>query len=176
MKPISQYDYFSASVAGRVLSNGLVGLVPQIIREENSAAYYAYSRLSMYKFGGVLYVAAGVSQENLTKCLKLSIDILNRVVEKDFSDDHLKMAQEKSKAMLDQYMDNPKALFELYSSLTLRGLEILSYDEWIDKIQSVTKAQVAQFVESILNGSQFYLAVNGNLEDKVMNNCKELIK
>lgn len=175
-KGILNYDYFTVSVGRRILYNGLVGLIPEIIREKHSAAYYAYSSTSIYRTKGMFYIVAGVSEENVVKTIELSGKVLEDVSKGNFDDGYLIRAKEKTKAVLEQILDDPGNIFDFYSDLIIRGRDIEAHDEWIDAIDRVQKSQVVEFFDEIANMDDAYIVVNGNLKDETKKNCEEFLK
>jgi predicted Zn-dependent peptidase len=175
-KSIQDYPPFLTSVANRILYNGLVGLIPEIIRGKHSAAYYAYSMHRMWSFGGMLYVVCGVSEKNVLKALQLCKKILERVAEGDFEKDYVDTGKEKTKMLVEQCLDDPKCIFNFYLKRTLRGVKIYKYNEIIQMIDDISKKDIVEFFDSIIKDSAHRCVINGELNTKLKNKCKKIFK
>jgi predicted Zn-dependent peptidase len=176
MKAAASYDFVLVSVIKRILSNGLVGLLPEVIREKHSAAYYAYASTSLYRKRSLLYMASGVSEQNLVKVVELIRGIIGRLQSGDFDDSLLVTAKTKTKAILDQILDSPSNIFDLYTSFVLRGIDVIDYDSWVERINAVTKEDAVGFFKDVFGDSKLFMVVNGKIGDKVKNTCKDLLK
>ncbi len=174
MKGFAEYDYGVAAVARRILYDGLVGLVPEKIREENSAAYYAYSLSSLFAGNGVFYSVAGVNEGNVVLALKLMRDIYGDVVDGKFKKSRIKSSKEKSKSVLDQIMDDPEALYSFYAMWQRNGMEPPKYEEIIEKFQAVTKKDIVDYYKSIVDWDRCCILINGKVPKKTKSKVEEI--
>lgn len=173
---LDDYDYATRVVANTVLHSGMSGLVMEKIREENSAAYYAFAAIELMRKKGMVYMAAGVSEENLPKALGLMREIYSDVANGDFEDSRLQMAKKYVRGSIDRIYDDLPGLANFYENWVCRGKEIPQYEQLVDQLESVSKESVAKFFAQIIKDQSGSLVINGSVSKKTKNRCGELMK
>lgn len=173
---INGYPYPVRVVANSILSAGMIGLVPEKIREENSAAYYAYASMDMGINSGMFYMCAGVSEDNLTKALQLMVNIYSDVSNGEYEDRRLNNAKQFIKGNLNRIYDEPSRLSDFFASWVCRGQNIPTYEELMIGIDSVNKDDVTALFSSIIKSNKPVVVINGQISKEIENNCKSIIE
>lgn len=143
--------------------NGLFGGFPHSklflnVREKHSLAYYASS--SIDPFRGFLTVQTGIDSSNRERVLRLVNEQLKDMTTGEFPDDLL---EQTKKMLINQYLlssDNQRAVVEqqyLFSNVPYADL---SQDEWIRKMNAVTREDV-QDVATTINLQAVYFMEGG---------------
>ncbi|MEO1769301.1 EF-P 5-aminopentanol modification-associated protein YfmF [Candidatus Enterococcus ferrettii] len=140
--------------------NGLFGGFPHSklfmnVREKESLAYYASS--SFDTFRGYMSVQTGINSENRNKVLRLVSEQLEALQLGDFTD----LAFQQTKAMLkNQYLlglDRPQNTIEIaYLDQWLPGSQ-LSDENWLKRLEKVTKEEVQQVAKQLQLQAIFFL-------------------
>lgn len=139
--------------------NGLFGGFPNSklfvnIREKNSLAYYASSRLESHK--GLLIVYCGIEGENYEKAKQI-IDIqMKELKAGQFTESELEETKELVISQLRETLDHPQGIIELLYQQVL-GDKKLSPNEFIENISNVTKEDVINVAQAINEHTVFLL-------------------
>lgn len=140
--------------------NGLFGGFPHSklfmnVREKESLAYYASSTFDTFR--GYMSVQTGINGENRNKVLRLVSEQLEALQQGDFTD----LAFQQTKAMLkNQYLlglDRPQNMIEIaYLDQWLPGSQ-LSDENWLKRLEKVTKQEVQQVAKQMQLQAIFFL-------------------
>lgn len=139
--------------------NGILGGFPhsklfQNVREKESLAYYAFSRLEKTK--GIMLISSGIEIENYEKALDIINKQVANMVKGEISDYEFENTKKGllSQAILQE--DNP---YQQVSSV-LEGVindRIFKREEVISKLESVTKADVVRVAQNIKLDTIYFL-------------------
>ncbi|WP_423189752.1 EF-P 5-aminopentanol modification-associated protein YfmF [Alkalibacterium sp. f15] len=135
----NQYYY-----AGLIF-NGLLGAMPhsklfQIVREKENLAYSISSEVDVYR--GLLFIYAGIESEEVDNVQSIILDQLEEIKNGLFSENEIEQTKEVIKNELFQIDDTPYSMVERAFSLELIGREHLSLNEWIEKLDSVSREEI----------------------------------
>jgi predicted Zn-dependent peptidase len=167
--------YLVRKIATSILYSGLVGLTVEKIREEHSAAYYAYASSQLLSTKGGYYMGAGVSEANVVKAANLMAEIFDQVSKGEFEESRISDAKEYFKGEIGRAYDSLDTLFAYTSMWMLRGEDVPDYRQLVKDIDMVTKEQLIEFYSSVVKGNN-YIVVNGSLSAENKNQLKNLIK
>ncbi|OMP68656.1 EF-P 5-aminopentanol modification-associated protein YfmF [Domibacillus epiphyticus] len=125
------------------------------VREKESLAYYAASRLDSHK--GFLMMLAGIDQKNYDKTVKIMKEQLNEVKEGNISD--LEMDQTKAllKNQLKESADTARGMVELKYHNIAAGVD-RPIDELIQAIDAVTKEETAAAAKTVVVDTVYFLS------------------
>jgi len=143
--------------------NGLFGGFPHSklflnVREKHSLAYYASS--SVDPFRGFLTVQTGIDSSNREKVLHLINEQLKEMTVGAFPDELL---DQTKKMLINQYLlssDNQRATLEQEFMFSNVPYAHLSQEEWIEKMNAVTREQI-QDVATCINLQAVYFMEGG---------------
>ncbi|WP_337019869.1 EF-P 5-aminopentanol modification-associated protein YfmF [Oceanobacillus massiliensis] len=156
-------DYFALQVF-----NGIFGGFPSSklfinVREKNSLAYYASSRLESHK--GLLFVFSGIAPEDFEKARDIIRLQVTAMKDGDFTETELSETKELIINQLKETMDHPQGLIEmLYQQVV--GNKTMPPEQLIDGIRNVTKEQVVQIAEKIEEDTVYLLTSEGGSNDE----------
>lgn len=143
--------------------NGLFGGFPHSklflnVREKHSLAYYASS--SIDPFRGFLTVQTGIDSSNRERVLRLVNEQLKEMTAGEFPDELL---EQTKKMLINQYLlssDNQRSVIEQHYLFSNVPYAELSQEEWIRKMNAVTKEDV-QNVATDVNLQAVYFMEGG---------------
>lgn len=125
----------------------------QIIREQNSLAYYVYSSLN--KLDSLMIIKAGISKENYQKTIKLIKKLMKEMELGNFTDEHIQVVKENYLSLLKEIEDNETAIIETYLAKDL--LNLGNIEERKKEIMKVTKKDIISVAKKIKIDTIFLL-------------------
>lgn len=143
--------------------NGLFGGFPSSklfinVREKNSLAYYAASRLESHK--GLLFVFSGIAPTDYEKARDIIRLQMEAMKNGDFTKNDLNETKELIVNQLLETMDHPQGLIELeYQQVA--GNTTLTPEMLIDNIRNVTKEDVERVAGKINEDTIYLLTSEG---------------
>lgn len=143
--------------------NGLFGGFPSSklfinVREKNSLAYYAASRLESHK--GLLLVMSGIAPEDYEKALVIIREQMGLMKKGDFTNNEL---EETKLLIINQFketMDHAHGMIELMYQQEI-GKKQMSVDQLFQAIEAVTKEQVVDVADQIQEDTVYLLTSKG---------------
>ena len=136
----------------------------QRIREELGLVYSIGTDCAPYAGGGLLFVQAAVNPDDAKQAAEETIAVLSRardgVTDREFS-----RAKEGLKSSLLMSMENSMNRAAYTARGALAG-QILSDDELLERVQSVTKEQVDALACELLDPAKLSVSVCGAVEDE----------
>ncbi|GAB3794940.1 EF-P 5-aminopentanol modification-associated protein YfmF [Virgibacillus kimchii] len=153
-------DYFALQVF-----NGLFGGFPSSklfinVREKNSLAYYAASRLESQK--GLLLVFSGIAPEDFEKARDIIKQQMEAMKDGDFTEEEVTETKELIVNQLLETMDHPQGIIELLYQQVLGGIT-RSPEELIENIKKVTKRDVIDAANKIEEDTLYLLTREGGI-------------
>ncbi|MFC4557186.1 EF-P 5-aminopentanol modification-associated protein YfmF [Virgibacillus kekensis] len=143
--------------------NGLFGGFPSSklfinVREKNSLAYYAASRIESHK--GLLFVFSGIAPEDYEKAKEIIEQQMDAMCEGDFTEGDIANTKELITNQLLETMDNSQGIVEmLYQQVA--GETERSPQELIDGIKGVSKQEVVNVARKITLDTIYLLTKEG---------------
>ncbi len=147
-------DRYALSVFNSVFGSGAHSKLFNNVREKLSLCYYAYSRVDSFK--GIMKVNSGVEFENFKKAYDEILVQLKDVCDGNITDEELEASK---KSVINSLKSLNDSLFS-YENYILNGLvkgEIIEIDEYIEKINSVTKEDIMKVAKSVKLDTVYYL-------------------
>ena len=139
--------------------NGLFGGFPSSklfinVREKNSLAYYAASRLESHK--GLLLVFSGIAANDYEKAREIIELQMTAMKNGEFAETELAETKDLIVNQLLETLDNPQGIVELLYQQIIGDKEI-SPDQLINKIQNVTAEDVIRVAQNIQEDTIYLL-------------------
>ncbi|MED1441805.1 pitrilysin family protein [Aeribacillus composti] len=156
----SDYDYYALQVF-----NGIFGGFPHSklflnVREKNSLAYYASSRVESHK--GLLMVMSGIEMKNYERALTIIHEQMEAMKKGDFTDKELEQTKAVIKNQLLETIDTPYGMTEvLYHNVVAKANRTI--EEWIEGVEKVQKDEIVQLAEKIQLDTVYFLKGGGSL-------------
>lgn len=148
-------NYFSLQVF-----NGLLGGFPHSklfmnVREKESMAYYASSSIDTFR--GFLSVQTGIDRNNRKRVLQLIHEQITALMHGNFSESELEQTKKMLKNQYLLSLDNNQAMIEQAFLIQQVPQANLSKEEWIKRIDLVTKDDVKQIAKTIKLQALYFL-------------------
>jgi len=139
--------------------NGIFGGFPSSklfinVREKNSLAYYAASRLESHK--GLLLVFSGIAANDYEKAREIIELQMTAMRNGEFTEDELSETKDLIINQLLETLDHPQGIVELLYQQVI-GDKVISPEELIEKIASVTVKDVIQVASNIQEDTIYLL-------------------
>ena len=147
-------DYFAL-----LLMNGLFGGFSHSklfvnVREKESLAYYAASRLETLK--GLMIVMAGIQSDQVDKTKTIIFEQLEAMRNGDFSDHDLEQTRAVLKNQWLETLDSQRGRIELAYNNEFTTNPV-SVDRWFDEIDKVNREDVQRVARSLMLDTVFFL-------------------
>lgn len=139
--------------------NGLFGGFPNSklfanIREKNSLAYYASTRLESHK--GLMIAYCGIDGKNYEQVIQIIKEQLVALKQGDFTDEEMEETKELIISQLKETFDHPQGVVEfLYQQIL--GEKQLSLEQFIERLRKVTKNDVVNVAQNVREHTIFLL-------------------
>ena len=173
----SEYDWAVSKVAQFILHAGLIGYVMEEIREKHSAAYYAGYGDKIEASRGLVYMYAGVSEENLITSIELMQMIMEKVRGGDIEDDRLTRAKSYLEGILFEQYSSVHNLTSLYISNSVKGQPLESLDKMRSRVNRVTLDEVVDFYNKVfLVNKQPTFSIYGAISEDTKSKLEEALK
>lgn len=154
--------YHDSSYYAAQVFNGLFGGFPHSklfmnVREKESLAYYASS--SMDTFRGMMTVQTGIDVQKVDQVREIIALQLKEMQAGNFTDESISQTKEMLKNQLFQSEDNPGSVIERIYALQLAKGDVLSIEEWVTRIEKVTKEDIIEVANQVKLKATFFLTV-----------------
>lgn len=116
-----------------------------VVREENSLAYYIYSRIS--KLDHILLIASGIEASDFEKALHLIKEQMEAMKKGKFNEEDMQKAITFFISALEQLEDSQYQILENYVSRQLLGIDPIEVRK--EKIAEVTKEDIIRVAKKI---------------------------
>lgn len=147
-------DFPAMQVCNTVLGGGMTGKLFMNIREKMSLCYDISSGYHGSK--GLLYISAGIDQSKEDVVLEEIGRQLTALRSGDITENELLSAKESLCNSLRGAHDSLSAIEHYYSTAALSGLT-LTPAQYLEKVQQVTAAQVAEAAQSLTEDTTYFL-------------------
>ena len=121
----------------------------QAVREERGLAYAVYSFAASFTDSGEVGLYVGTRPENLGEAMEVVAAELDRLRAGGVTEEELSRARENVKARLVLGLESPPARMSRLGGSILYGLPLLELDELVERIDAVTREQIAALVEEL---------------------------
>jgi predicted Zn-dependent peptidase len=164
--PVGDDDRYALWVANQVLGGGMSSRLFQEIREERGLAYTVFSAPSAYSDAGSLMLYSATGSGRLQELL----DAIDRVLDGMLTDGITEEEHDVARGFLEGSMllgleDSGSRMARLGSGLTSRD-QVVPVQEHLQRIEAVTRDDVARVLHRVLDGPRSVAAV-GPLGDGV---------
>lgn len=143
--------------------NGLFGAFPSSklfinVREKNSLAYYAASRIESHK--GLLFVFSGIAPKDYKAARDIIEHQLKAMQQGDFTEEELEKTKNLIINQLLETLDNPQGIIEMLYQQTVAGT-LLPPSQLIERIKNVDKNDCIQIANQIKEDTVYLLTDKG---------------
>ncbi|MDC3414077.1 insulinase family protein [Aquibacillus sp. 3ASR75-11] len=153
-------DYYALQVF-----NGIFGGFPSSklfinVREKNSLAYYAASRIESHK--GLLLVFSGIAPTDFDKANDIIQEQMEQMRQGNFTEEQVKETKNLVVNQLLETMDNPQGLIEILYHQVLAKSKITP-EQVMERIKNVTKADLMNVATKIELDTVYFLTNEGEI-------------
>ena len=146
--------YPALTICNMILGGGIESKLFQNVREKESMAYYAYSRVD--KFKGVLIVAAGIDVANKERAQALILEQVEAIKRGEITEKEFHAAMNSYLDAVCQMKDKQRTQAEFYLGQTICGVQG-DLEDLTAKMQQVTKEAVIQAANRISLDTVYFL-------------------
>jgi predicted Zn-dependent peptidase len=150
---------FAFEVLNHILGGGLSSRLFRTIREERGLAYAVYSFRAPYADAGAWGVYAGTTPSQARKVLELIREAIDELIEHGVTEDELARAKGNMRGGMALALEDPNSRMVRLGRDELTGMEHLSVDDKIERIDAVTAADVQKVAATVLTGAKVIGAV-----------------
>ncbi len=154
----------AASILDHILGGGMSSRLFQSIREEHGLAYAVYSYRMGFEGAGALAVYAGTSPSQAAKVLGLIHDELDHMADAGITEAELASARSHLRGSLALSMEDSGARMHRIGHSQLIHRRVPDLDEVVDRLVSVSAAEVNQLAADLLGGPRT-LSIVGPFDD-----------
>ena len=153
--------------AALLVFNGIFGGFPSSklfinVREKNSLAYYAASRMESHK--GLLFVVSGIAPEDYEKARAIIEEQMEAMKQGQFSEDDINHTKELIINQLLETLDHPQGIVELLYQQVLAD-HTLQPNDLIHQIKHVTKEDIVNVAQKIAVDTIYLLTNKGESDE-----------
>jgi predicted Zn-dependent peptidase len=140
---------FAARVLDTLLGGASSSRLFQEVREKRGLAYAVYSFLAHFAGAGQVGAYVGTRGDNLAAALRVLADELDRVRAEPPDEAEVARAKDNLKGRIVLSLESPGGRMNRIGSSVLSGLPLLSIDEAVEKIDAVTRDDVATLAQEL---------------------------
>lgn len=150
-------EYYSLVVYNIILGGGMHSKLFQNVREKESLAYYAFSRLE--KFKGLMVISSGIEIKNKNKAVGVILKQLDEISNGNISDYEYDSTLKTIETGIKSLKDSQLQIVDFYLSQIVAGTED-NFDTFIEKTKKVTKQDVVDVAKKIKLDTEYFLTSN----------------
>lgn len=132
------------------------------IREKRGLCYHIRSGSSNYEEVGSWDIYAGVATEKVEEATRAILEELGKAKDKGITNDELNVARKRLKTMLAFKTEDPEFFTEWYGRQEVYHQDILTVDDYIKKINSVTKEDINRLIKKYFKTETLNMALVWN--------------
>ena len=136
---------YAIRVYNEILGGSSTSMLFTNVRGDNSLCYYINSLVKPYD--NILLIYSGISNENVSKALKLIKKTMTNISNGKIPDELLKSSIETITSSITTSMDNPNAIIDTYYAKELVDSEI--FEDRIKKFNEITKQDIINLIKNI---------------------------
>lgn len=155
-------DRFAWNLFNLIMGVSFTSRLFREIREKRGLCYHIRSEGSAFADAGSWDIYAGVATDKVAETTKAIIAQLSKAKEEGITQEELAIALKRLKTMLAFRTEDPEFMTEWYGRQELYGLPILTLDDYIKKIESVTKEDINRLIRKYFKTQTLNMALVWN--------------
>ncbi|MBI4038970.1 insulinase family protein [Candidatus Daviesbacteria bacterium] len=156
---------YSISLLSTILGEGMSSRLFIQVRERRGLAYYINAGPGFYSDTGNFSVYCGLKLEKVYEGLEVIIAELQKVIVEKVTKDELKKAKEMIRGRLAIREESTNFLAEYFGTNFVTDREIETFDEYLKKIDAVTREDIQDVAREIFKKEHFNLQIIGPFKD-----------
>ena len=163
--PIEHPDRYALQMLSAVLGSGMSSRLFLEVRERRGLAYYVHGMNHSYTDAGSLLAQAGVDINRIDEAIKVIVEQFQRMADEEVGSDELEKSRAMVKGRFVLRTESPQGLIMYGLNREILEGEVLEPDELLEKIDSVTAADIQRVAQDLISREKLNLAVIGPFED-----------
>ncbi len=155
---------YSLLAFNNIFGSGMSSRLFQNIREQQGLAYSVYAYHAAYINTGIFNICAGMMSQNVNKVCDIIVKEIKRIKKDGLSSDELTMAKEQLKGNYILSYESIGARMQAAGRNLLLDKEMLSPEEVIDKINTISKDSVNDIIDTVLDTDTLCIAAVGAID------------
>ncbi len=143
-------DRFAWNVFNLLMGVSFTSRLFKEIREKRGLCYHIRSNSNNWADVGYWSIYAGVATEKVTQATQAILAELAKAGEKGVTEKEVAVAKKRIKTMMAFKAEDPEFMTEFYGRQEVFGQPILTLDEYLKKIEKVTKEDINRLVRKYL--------------------------
>ncbi len=159
-------EAIAASLTNSILGGGIfLGRLMQNLREDNAFTYGARSRLSADDLVGNFNAFASVRNEVTDSSVVEFIYEMNRMMTEEVSEDDLQLAKNSATGSFARSLESPQTIARFAKNIVKYNLPADYYETYLEKLESVTVADVKACAEKFIRADKANIVIVGNKDE-----------
>jgi len=147
-------DYYPLAIYNGILGGGVQSKLFQNVREKESMAYFAFSRLE--KFKGLMVVCSGIDISNREKAEKVIMEQLKAIENGDISDFEMDATKKTFETGIKSMQDSQGSMVDFFLSQHISNLNE-GIDTFLERLLEVKKQDIVKISERITPDTVYFL-------------------
>lgn len=157
---------YAATLLGTILGEGMSSRLFIQVRERRGLAYHVSAGPGFYMDTGNFAVYTGLKLEKVYEGLEVIKAELERTIAEKVTDDELKKAKEMIRGRLAISSESTNFLAQYFGTEFVLDREIETFDEYLKKIDAVTREDVQNIAKELFRKGRYNLQVIGPFKEK----------
>lgn len=172
--PRGSEERFAWSVFNLLMGVSFTSRLFREIREQRGLCYHIRSSSDQWIDVGTWSIYAGVATEKVQEAVQAIIDELRKVVQDGVTEEEVAIAKKRLKTMIAFQSEDPEFQNEYYGRQEVFNQELLMLDEYLKKIERVTKEDIDCLTRRYIVTNTLNLALvwSGGETDKIQEALK----
>jgi len=132
------------------------------VREKRGLCYHIRSSADNWKDVGYWSIYAGVATDKVEETVKAVMHELSKAVAHGVTAEEVAVAKKRLKTMLAFKSEDPEFMGEFYGRQELFGQKMMTLDDYLKKIESITKTQIDTLLPKYIRQETLNLALVWN--------------
>lgn len=155
-------DRFAWSVFNLIMGVSFTSRLFKEIREGRGLCYHIRSTSDSWKDVGNWNIYAGVATEKVEEALKAILAELAKARDKGITKEELTIAKKRLKTFLAFRSEDPEFFTEWYGRQEVYGQEILTVDDYVKRIDKITKEDINRLIHKYFRTETLNMALVWN--------------
>jgi predicted Zn-dependent peptidase len=153
------------AVLSAILGGGMSSRLFDEIRDKRGLAYYVYASNTLYTDVGYFEVGVGANRDKADDAVKAILEELVKVRDDGVSEDELARVKDRAEGGMALALEHSDGVAETYGGSLLHHGKVLTPEEELAKVQSVTADQVKAVAGELFRPERLNVAVVGPFKD-----------
>lgn len=168
-------DRYAMAILNVLYGSAMSSRLFQQIREDRGLAYAVFSGYQSYMESGLFSVYAGTQESTAVEALKIVRDEARDLASGGVTDSELEMARGHLKGSLVLSMDDPGGRMSRLGKAEIVHGEISTVEELLERIDSVTSADVTRVAKRIFGSPGFVVSSVGPVDEGLLDEATEAL-